>query len=362
VSNRIGEIGWKNGAKDLLLEDYRYISSEISRNEQIGETRVNWLIGTVTAVVGALILLTSADHGPSGELLGMIIAGALFALMVLGLITLARVLKRNESTDRCMRDHDLIRQIFKDYFDTEHVLLGYHPFWPQSLATTIRKPAKTKQGKPGRAFGGLAHIVLAINSLLSAALVGVVVYPVMTSLSLSSLVAFGAFVLTGAVQFSWVKRRERSSENAVYQGMPTHAGGIVYKVEQGVAKYLLIGPKTGIKDQWLFPKGHIRPEGKLKKQEGDGEAALREVREETGIVARLVCPVGENQYLRSNEVIRVKFYLMEAIFHGPSDESRRAEWFGFEQAHSLLSFDPDKLLLQEAEKKRMAIEASRHSP
>lgn len=52
------------------------------------------------------------------------------------------------------------------------------------------------------------------------------------------------------------------------------AGGIVYRLVDGVPHYLLIRDSYR---NWGFPKGHV------KRRESDEDAALREVREETGL-------------------------------------------------------------------------------
>ena len=54
------------------------------------------------------------------------------------------------------------------------------------------------------------------------------------------------------------------------------AGGIVYRVVDGEPRFLLI--RDSYKN-WGFPKGHV------KRDEDDAAAALREVREETGLDA-----------------------------------------------------------------------------
>src|SRR3954467_13844682 len=55
----------------------------------------------------------------------------------------------------------------------------------------------------------------------------------------------------------------------------TSAGGVVYRLEQGAPQFLLIRDSYA---NWGFPKGH------LESGERADEAALREVREETGIL------------------------------------------------------------------------------
>lgn len=54
----------------------------------------------------------------------------------------------------------------------------------------------------------------------------------------------------------------------------TSAGGVVYRMEHGTPLYLLIRDSY---DNWGFPKGHLEP------GERADEAAVREVREETGL-------------------------------------------------------------------------------
>ncbi|HEU4879502.1 MAG TPA: NUDIX domain-containing protein, partial [Gemmatimonadaceae bacterium] len=54
----------------------------------------------------------------------------------------------------------------------------------------------------------------------------------------------------------------------------TSAGGVVFRVEDGQALYLVIRDSY---QNWGFPKGHIEAE------EAPSAAALREVSEETGL-------------------------------------------------------------------------------
>lgn len=115
-------------AKELLLEDYRYLADSFWKNEQVGETRVNWFIGIVAAGAGGLVTLASAEHGPSGGSLRLIIISSLIALLVFGVFTLLRIIKRNTVTDGYKTDRDAIRQILKDHFDSDHTLLYYQPF------------------------------------------------------------------------------------------------------------------------------------------------------------------------------------------------------------------------------------------
>src|SRR5690242_15974874 len=87
------------------------------------------------------------------------------------------------------------------------------------------------------------------------------------------------------------------------------AGGVVYRQRDGLLQVALVGKITP--SRWGLPKGG--------QQRGESleQAALREVSEETGLQARLICPLGDIQYWfrwggrRHNKT--VYFYLMEAI-------------------------------------------------
>jgi len=57
----------KAAAKELLLADHGYFSQLFLRNEQIGETRVNWFIGIVTGAAGGLFALNTKSGLPGGR-------------------------------------------------------------------------------------------------------------------------------------------------------------------------------------------------------------------------------------------------------------------------------------------------------
>jgi 8-oxo-dGTP diphosphatase len=129
------------------------------------------------------------------------------------------------------------------------------------------------------------------------------------------------------------------------------AGGIVFKEDQ-----VLVVQNTAIKDKkisfWGFPKGH------LEKGETTGEAALREVKEETGIEAKISSifkKVGESKYFFTQKGERifkvVTVYLMDYVSGEPisqKGEITESRWMGPEEALRILSFKNDKDLLKKA--------------
>jgi len=342
-----------NEAKELLLKDYDYLADSFWKNEQMGETRVNWFITIVTAVSGGLVTLATTEHDPKDQSLSLIISVSSLFLLALGFTTLLRMMKRNETTDGYKTDMNAIREIFKEHLDNKDILRNYSPFGP---------------GRRSRKFGGLRDIVIGINSFLFA---GFLVAGISLLTTIGPKWAYLLLIIicssiAFALQIRFLKPK----------GI-THAGGIIYRNHNGIVEYLLIGPKNeteNTEDEWLLPKGHVEP------HEEHCETALREVFEETGIVARLVCSVGTARFVfyecakeklfphpqtsprgtgagrevkqcRQTEVL-AKYYLMESCNELLPPEQRRYHWCAYEEARNKLTHDENKRLLKQAEERR----------
>jgi len=261
----------KAAAKELLLADHGYFSQLFLRNEQIGETRVNWFIGIVTGAAGGLLaLITKSDL--AGDVNRLITIAALIALLVFGVVTLFRIIQRNRTTDGFKKDLDNVRHVFRDHYDPEHVLMDYEP-----LGSTKKKPINAneiEQLPGGRKFGGLAYTVAAINSLLAASLAAAIVCSVGNTVSAlvpltfnevtesNSLLAqmlaaitiqsaLAASVFSFVVQAIFITAREEASKLELRAGGVTHAGGVVFKRshDNGALEYLIVRPKSNPKDK-----------------------------------------------------------------------------------------------------------------
>jgi 8-oxo-dGTP pyrophosphatase MutT (NUDIX family) len=128
-------------------------------------------------------------------------------------------------------------------------------------------------------------------------------------------------------------------------------GGVVYKKEHGKIFILLIKPsgQTANKDEvWTFPKGHLddqKPE----------EAALREVKEETGVVAKIAGKLGSIKYTfvwEGDNIFKiVTFYLMEYVSGDTKNhdfEVADAEWFNIHEVENKISYKTDKEIFAKA--------------
>jgi len=132
------------------------------------------------------------------------------------------------------------------------------------------------------------------------------------------------------------------------------AGGLVYrKLPGGELEFVLIRPK-GAKS-WALPKGHI--EG----NESAQQAAVREVREETGLEVGKVDPLGDVSYIFSwrdkpeGELVRifkrVKFFTMEFAGGDPSEHDAEIDevaWIPAGEAVQRATYKDERRLIENA--------------
>lgn len=123
------------------------------------------------------------------------------------------------------------------------------------------------------------------------------------------------------------------------------AGGIVIDKER---KVLVIKTKN-LKGEtvFTFPKGHIE------KEETSQQAAVREVQEETGVLAKIIKKIKDVKYwfFKDNKKIlkNVCWYLMVPLDIKPviSKEVEEVLWYPIEDVSKILSYNSDKELINE---------------
>ena len=132
--------------------------------------------------------------------------------------------------------------------------------------------------------------------------------------------------------------------------MEKSCGALIYRLENGKRLYLLLHYEEG---HWDFAKGHVE------QGESEGEAAFREVKEETGIDdAELVFGFRERIeyfYKRGDMTYykEVVFYLgrTSTVDVRLSKEHVGYEWLPYEKALDKLTYGNAKDLLKKAEKR-----------
>jgi ADP-ribose pyrophosphatase YjhB (NUDIX family) len=120
-------------------------------------------------------------------------------------------------------------------------------------------------------------------------------------------------------------------------------------MHRGKAEYLLVESKND-PDQWVLPKGHVEED------EQHRETAVREVREETGVWARIVQDLGNVSYTVNGSVVSAHFFLMRAIGRGlRKEKDRRHKWLELQEAGVRANHMETRELLQVAERRRVQL-------
>ena len=122
------------------------------------------------------------------------------------------------------------------------------------------------------------------------------------------------------------------------------AGGLVVRG----GEVLLISPRQG---RWQLPKGHVE------RGEAPSQAAVREVREETGVHGRIVAPLPSIEYSytvgpQAEVRKRVDYYLMTYESGSERDSDPReviqARWWSWDEAIAVLSFENERRVAEQA--------------
>lgn len=123
------------------------------------------------------------------------------------------------------------------------------------------------------------------------------------------------------------------------------AGGVVGRSRRpGLVEVAVIHRRAS--GDWTLPKG------RLIAGETPDQAALREVREETGLRCQLLRALGCTDYLDARGRRKVACYWLMRRLNGrfrPSEEVDDLRWLSFGRAAALLSSERDRAVLRRAE-------------
>ncbi len=153
------------------------------------------------------------------------------------------------------------------------------------------------------------------------------------------------------------RTRRRASREPKAPNLPVvnerSAGGIAVNVVDGVAYAAVIGRRNrNGRLEWCLPKGHVE-EG-----ESPEQAAIREVKEESGISAEVIHNLGLIDYWFTGDDRRVHkvvhHFLLEAssfslsVENDPDHEAEVAEWVLLRDLASRLSYPNERKMAEVA--------------
>ena len=137
------------------------------------------------------------------------------------------------------------------------------------------------------------------------------------------------------------------------------AGGVVYKHEEpqnGTRRTTkILVAQHSQHHGWVFPKGLVDPSASSGRAETKEEAALREVKEEAGISAKIIKPLTPAIYWYAFQREKIKktvyYFLMEYVSGDTKDhdfEMENVEWLPINEVENRLTYKSDKEVWKEA--------------
>ncbi len=129
------------------------------------------------------------------------------------------------------------------------------------------------------------------------------------------------------------------------------SGGVVFRPNPCGTGWQIVAVQRARHDDWSLPKGHIEA-GETREQ-----TAIREIKEETGLDARILHPLGKVEYYfrkPSGNLIHktVYHYLIEATSNElgkPNWEVSEARWVPLDEVQNLLTYEKDKQIVTKAQ-------------
>jgi ADP-ribose pyrophosphatase YjhB (NUDIX family) len=132
----------------------------------------------------------------------------------------------------------------------------------------------------------------------------------------------------------------------------TSAGGIVFrKLDDRIDVALIARTSPRRRIIWALPKGWVEP------GETIPDAALREIREETGLTGRLVEPLGQIEYsfYSPEDSARIQktvhFFLVEFLSGDTADhdhEVDEARWWPLDAALAQMTYQSERQVMEKA--------------
>jgi len=160
--------------------------------------------------------------------------------------------------------------------------------------------------------------------------------------------AVNARAVTGGTSLESVGAQIRAAENIIKSKggnmvcgndpkpmrVVEQGGGVLFRRTGAELQVLTVRSKN-FPDQRIFPKGHI--------EDGETEAqtAVRELREEGGMIGEIVGRCDKvREFVFKNKLYRVRYYAMKYVStDNPGEPNREPQWAGVAETRALLPYD-----------------------
>lgn len=128
---------------------------------------------------------------------------------------------------------------------------------------------------------------------------------------------------------------------SLFRSVP-QAGAVVFRMNGRHPEILIVAAKKS-PGEWVFPKGHLKPDESLE------SATLRETEEEAGVTGRIIaaiCPPLEFQ--SGDERVKVQYYVVVRTGDVARREDRQQQWLTPNAALKTLTHESARELLRRA--------------
>lgn len=187
-------------AAAFMLAEYQRHLEGFWRSEELGERRLSFFLTIVTAVLGAIALVIDAEAALVGQI-DPLIFYALGAILLLGALTLARVVRRNLTSSAELRAAGRLRRYFVDRDPAISRYLYYKAY--------DDRPVRMRAWRHllSLGAGGYVETIALINAFVVAAVALLAMIALHSAPALRWMAALAAAALAWVAQFWYVKRR-----------------------------------------------------------------------------------------------------------------------------------------------------------